>query len=114
MSFPLRLFVRWETFLLLVLCATLILGTHVSRYFATSSNISIALASITPVAIVALPMTLVIMNWKNAAPISVITAPIANASTNDPVPSTITPVRIGEHVPPTNPAKFWLLAAEAQ
>ncbi len=64
MSFPLRLFVRWETFLLLVLCATLILGTHVSRYFATSSNISIALASITPVAIVALPMTLVIVTGE--------------------------------------------------
>jgi rhamnose transport system permease protein len=56
--------VRWETFLLLVLCATLILGTHVSRYFATSSNISIALASITPVAIVALPMTLVIVTGE--------------------------------------------------
>jgi len=52
---------RWEGFLVLVLVATLIEGTQVSKYFATSSNISIALAGITPVAIVALPMTLVII-----------------------------------------------------
>ena len=42
---PLRLLVRWESFLLLVLFATLLWGSHVSRYFVTSSNISIALAS---------------------------------------------------------------------
>ena len=53
-----RLVLRWEGFLVLVLVATLIEGTQVSKYFATSSNISIALAGITPVAIIALPMTL--------------------------------------------------------
>ena len=56
-----RLLLRWEGFLVLVLVATLIEGTQVSKYFATSSNISIALAGITPVAIVALPMTLIII-----------------------------------------------------
>lgn len=64
MKSPLRLLVRWETFLLLVLFATLLWGSHVSRYFATSSNLSIALASMTPVAIVALPMTLVIITGE--------------------------------------------------
>ena len=41
-------------------------------------------------------------------------APIANATTNEPVVSTMKPVRMGDSVPPRNPAKFWLLAAEPQ
>lgn len=52
---------RWEMFLLLVLTATFIGGTEVSRYFLTASNMSIALAGMMPVAIVALSMTLVII-----------------------------------------------------
>lgn len=52
---------RWETFLLVVLLVTLIAGAETSHYFLTTSNLSIALAGAMPVAIVALPMTLVII-----------------------------------------------------
>lgn len=55
---------RWETFLLLVLIATFVCGAHVSRYFLTSSNLSIALAGMTPAALVALPMTLIIITGE--------------------------------------------------
>jgi rhamnose transport system permease protein len=55
---------RWEVFLLFVLIGTFISGAHVSRYFLTSSNISIALAGMTPAAIVALPMTLIIVTGE--------------------------------------------------
>src|ERR1700730_13832634 len=55
---------RWEVFLVFVLIGTFISGAHVSRYFLTSSNISIALAGMTPAAIVALPMTLVIVTGE--------------------------------------------------
>src|ERR1700736_5165341 len=55
---------RWEMFLLFVLIGTFICGAHVSRYFLTSSNISIALAGMTPAAIVALPMTLIIVTGE--------------------------------------------------
>jgi rhamnose transport system permease protein len=55
---------RWETFLLLILLGTLVAGSEVSRYFATTSNISIALASMVPIAIVALPMTLIIITGE--------------------------------------------------
>src|SRR5260370_32295465 len=59
-----KVFARWEVFLLLVLILTFVCGTHVSRYFLTPSNLSIALAGMTPVAIVALPMTLVIITGE--------------------------------------------------
>jgi len=59
-----RLLVRWEAFLFVVLIATLVFGSQVSPYFATSSNISIALASMTPVAIMAMPMTLIIITGE--------------------------------------------------
>ncbi|QKC96595.1 ABC transporter permease [Mesorhizobium sp. NZP2298] len=55
---------RWESFLLVILIATLVVGTQVSPYFATSSNISIALAGMAPTAIVALPMTLIIITGE--------------------------------------------------
>jgi rhamnose transport system permease protein len=55
---------RWEMFLLLVLIGTFICGAQTSRYFLTSSNISIALAGMTPAAIVALPMTLIIVTGE--------------------------------------------------
>jgi len=55
---------RWETFLLLVLLVTLVAGAETSRYFLTASNLSIALAGAMPVAIVALPMTLVIITGE--------------------------------------------------
>jgi rhamnose transport system permease protein len=55
---------RWEVFLLFVLIGTFICGAQVSRYFLTSSNISIALAGMAPAAIVALPMTLIIVTGE--------------------------------------------------
>src|ERR1700759_4107177 len=55
---------RWEVFLLLVLIGTFICGAQTSRYFLTTSNISIALAGTTPAAIVALPMTLIIVTGE--------------------------------------------------
>src|SRR6201987_6041333 len=55
---------RWEVFLLFVLIVTFVCGSHVSRYFLTPSNLSIALAGMTPVAIVALPMTLIIITGE--------------------------------------------------
>jgi rhamnose transport system permease protein len=55
---------RWEVFLLFVLIGTFACGAQVSRFFLTSSNISIALAGMTPAAIVALPMTLIIVTGE--------------------------------------------------
>jgi rhamnose transport system permease protein len=52
---------RWEVFLLFVLIGTFLWGAQTSRYFLTSSNVSIALAGMMPAAIVALPMTLIIV-----------------------------------------------------
>jgi rhamnose transport system permease protein len=51
-------------FLLFVLIGIFICGAQVSRYFLTPSNISIALASMTPAALVALPMTLIIVTGE--------------------------------------------------
>jgi rhamnose transport system permease protein len=58
------LLARWEVFLFFVLIGTFICGALVSRYFLTPSNISIALAGMTPAAIVALPMTLIIVTGE--------------------------------------------------
>ena len=55
---------RWEAFLLLVLVVALLLGAQASDHFLTASNISIALAGMMPVAIVALPMTLIIVTGE--------------------------------------------------
>src|ERR1700752_5494050 len=59
-----KVFARWEVFLLLVLILTFVCGSRVSRYFLTPSNLSIALAGMTPIAIVALPMTLIIITGE--------------------------------------------------
>lgn len=55
---------RWELFLFFVLIGIFICGAEVSRYFLTPSNISIALAGMAPAAIVALPMTLIIITGE--------------------------------------------------
>jgi rhamnose transport system permease protein len=55
---------RWEVFLLLVLILTFLAGSEVSKYFLTSSNISIALEGIAPMALLALPMTLIIITGE--------------------------------------------------
>jgi rhamnose transport system permease protein len=59
-----KLLARWEVFLLFVLIGTFLCGAQVSRYFLTASNISIALAGMTPAALVALPMTLIIITGE--------------------------------------------------
>ncbi len=59
-----ELFARWEVFLLFFLIATFFWGASVSKYFLSSSNLSIALAGMTPAAIIALPMTLIIITGE--------------------------------------------------
>lgn len=55
---------RWETSLLCVLIVTFVCGAQVSRYFLTASNLSIALAGMIPAALIALPMTLIIITGE--------------------------------------------------
>src|SRR5215469_6258229 len=59
-----RLLMRWEVFLIFVLIGTFIYGARVSKYFLRPSNLSIALAGMTPVALLALSMTLVIVSGE--------------------------------------------------
>lgn len=59
-----RIFARWEVFLLVVLIATFIVGAEVSKYFLTTSNVTIALEGIAPMALLALPMTLIIITGE--------------------------------------------------
>jgi rhamnose transport system permease protein len=59
-----RFLSRWEIFLLAVLIVTFFFGSEVSKYFLTASNMSIALAGAMPIAIVALPMTLIIITGE--------------------------------------------------
>jgi rhamnose transport system permease protein len=58
------LLARWEVFLILVLLVTFVAGAGVSKYFLTTSNITIALESIAPMALLALPMTLIIITGE--------------------------------------------------
>lgn len=55
-----RFLARWEALLLAFLVATIAMGTTLSPFFLTQSNLSIAVTSFMPVAIVALSMTLII------------------------------------------------------
>jgi rhamnose transport system permease protein len=55
---------RWEVFLLAILVATFFAGAEVSRWFLTVSNITIALQAVAPVALLALPMTLIIITGE--------------------------------------------------
>ncbi len=59
-----QLIARWELFLLLVLIGAFVYGSRSSEYFLTASNISIAIAGATPIAIVALGMTLIIITGE--------------------------------------------------
>jgi len=63
-TLPRSVIARWEVFLLFVLVMTFVCGAQVSQYFLRSSNISIALAGMTPAAIVALSMTLIIVTGE--------------------------------------------------
>jgi rhamnose transport system permease protein len=64
MSLVRRLLARWEIFLLVVLIITFVAGAQVSKYFLTVSNITIALEGIAPMALLALPMTLIIITGE--------------------------------------------------
>jgi len=55
---------RWESLLLLFLIGAFIYGSFASPYFLTASNVSIAIAGAMPGAIVALPMTLIIVTGE--------------------------------------------------
>ncbi len=55
---------RWEVLLLVVLILTFIFGAQVSRWFLTTSNVTIALQGIAPMALLALPMTLIIITGE--------------------------------------------------
>jgi rhamnose transport system permease protein len=57
----LSVFGRWESFLLVLVVVTFLLGSASSSAFATSANLSAAAASYTEVALIALPMTLIII-----------------------------------------------------
>src|ERR1700761_2227490 len=67
---------RWETLLVIVLLASLGLGSFLSPVFLTGSNISNTLADFTEIALIALPMTLIIV----AAEIDLSVASILGAS----------------------------------
>jgi rhamnose transport system permease protein len=59
-----RLFARWETLLLIFLIGSFVFGAYGSPYFLASSNFSIAIAGAMSIAIVALPMTLIIVTGE--------------------------------------------------
>jgi len=64
MSIARKILARWEVFLLIVLIVTFVVGVEVSKYFLTTSNITIALQGIAPMALLALPMTLIIITGE--------------------------------------------------
>jgi rhamnose transport system permease protein len=56
-----QFFGQWEVFLIGVVLLTFVVGAFCSDYFLTQSNIAIAIASAVPTAIIALPMTLIVI-----------------------------------------------------
>jgi rhamnose transport system permease protein len=56
-----RLLVRWETLLLLALLGMIVLGNALSPFFLTERNFSNLLAALMEVAIMAIPMTLIVI-----------------------------------------------------
>ena len=56
-----RLLARWETLLVVALLGLIVLGNALSPFFLTTGNFSNLLAALMEVAIMALPMTLVII-----------------------------------------------------
>jgi len=59
-----RIFARWEVFLLIVLAAIFLVGGEVSRYFLTTSNVTVALEGVAPMALLALTMTLIVITGE--------------------------------------------------
>jgi rhamnose transport system permease protein len=56
-----RLLARWETLLVIALIGLIVLGTYLSPFFLTPGNFSNLIAALMEVAIMALPMTLIIV-----------------------------------------------------
>jgi rhamnose transport system permease protein len=56
-----RLLARWETLLLVVLLGLIVLGNSLSPFFLTAGNFSNLIAALMEVAIMALPLTLIII-----------------------------------------------------
>jgi rhamnose transport system permease protein len=56
-----RLFARWETVLVIALVGLIVLGTRLSPFFLTPGNFANLTAALMEVAIMALPMTLIIV-----------------------------------------------------
>jgi rhamnose transport system permease protein len=56
-----RLFARWETLLVVALIGLIALGTSLSPFFLTAGNFSNLIAALMEVAIMAIPMTLIII-----------------------------------------------------
>ena len=59
-----RIFARWEVLLFVVLIATFLVGGQVSRYFLTTSNITVAVEGVAPLALLALTMTLIVITGE--------------------------------------------------
>ena len=59
-----QIFARWEVFLLIVLVAIFLVGGEVSRYFLTTSNLTVALEGVAPMALLALTMTLIVITGE--------------------------------------------------
>jgi rhamnose transport system permease protein len=59
-----KIFARWEFFLLAVLVATFLIGGHISQYFLTTSNVTVTLEGIAPIALLALTMTLIVITGE--------------------------------------------------
>ena len=57
-------FVRWETLLLLVLAGTIAYGADVSPYFLHSTNLFYICLNVGEVAIMALPLTLIVVTGE--------------------------------------------------
>ena len=57
-------FARWEVFLLVVLVAIFFIGGQASRYFLTTSNITVALEGVAPMALLGLTMTLIVITGE--------------------------------------------------
>ena len=55
------LLARWETLLLVVLIVMIVIGSQLSRFFLTPGNFANLLAALMEVAIMALPMTLIVI-----------------------------------------------------
>ena len=64
MADRLRPLLRWEAGLVLLLIGTIIYGNNASQYFFTSGNVFFILLNVGEVAIMALPLTLIVITGE--------------------------------------------------